>query len=80
MRKSGKSITVNCNCEMRKNELCYISISSVILHLDFTIKYLFNEFLITKTLGRGNMDPSKLVERPKRAPMATTQPTKSQPT
>ena len=33
-----------------------------------------------KTLGKGNIAPSRLVERPNKAPMDTTQPTKGQPT
>ena len=39
-----------------------------------------SEDIAYRTLGKGNIAPSRLVERPNKAPMDTTQPTNGQPT
>jgi len=49
-------------------------------YLNETKKMVKHGRFITRTLGRGNIDPRRLVESPKRAPIATNQPTKSHPT
>ena len=41
---------------------------------------IVSEFRHETCLGRGNMAPRREVERPKRAPMVTTVPTKFHPT
>jgi hypothetical protein len=46
----------------------------------FYLKMSPSDAIAYKTLGSGNMAPRRLVDRPKRAPMETTQPTKGQPT